>query len=229
MEDALFAERFASSRLFHSRFPSSYAIIPSAIPSGKFPSEYALFSSSRRFGGAATALREKLQDSWSRESEKRIQAFKAFMVFMFAERGDKIVQAATPPTAVTKEASAGSGGGAPPGGSTLPTPSPAVLAAQKEKAEKLAVAQAALQTAFTSFGVDIDLATAHRLPLPMPPVRSDAERAADEKELEDCLEQYENALGFAIADVRTRDIKIPLTSVRRPRLVSVYIRFCLVC
>lgn len=134
------------------------------------------------------------------------------MVWMFAEKGDKIVQAATPPTTSSsaKESSSSASGVA-----AIASPSPAVLFAQKEKAEKTAAAQAQLQSAFNAFGVEIDQATAHRLPLPMPPVRTAEQQTQDALELEDCLEQYEQALGFAIADVRTRDIKIPLTSVGR--------------
>lgn len=123
---------------------------------------------------------------------------KSFFTFMFAERGDKIVAAAaTSAAAVAASASsAGAGAASPP--------------VSKEKLDKAAAAQQALNQAFASFGVEFD-PKMEQIPFPLPPLKSDEDRQHDLDAAADYLDAYEHALGFALADVRTHEIKIPLT------------------
>lgn len=211
---------FSSFLFFFSRFSFfSYAIIPASLPPGKYKSDYALYSNSKRFASQSEQLRRSYEEEWSRESEKRIQAMKGFFTFMFAEKGDKIVAAATAAaaaaamantTATVSQPSAIGSSSTSTSTSTSTTHPPI----SKEKQEKADATQAALNQAFAQFGIEID-STKDKLPFPLPPLRTDEEREQDRLDIEEYLDEYENALGFAIANVNTREIKIPLTSVQR--------------
>ena len=61
-------------------------------------SEYALHSNSKKFAPVADALRAKFEAEWRAQGQKRTQALQHFFTFMFAEKGDKLVAAATPPS-----------------------------------------------------------------------------------------------------------------------------------
>ena len=197
----------------------SWAIIPNGIPAGKYPTHYAL---TQNTSPSDAAVRARLEADWKRESDKRVASMRQFLTLMLCERGDKIVAAAA---AAATAASNTTG------------KDPARIA---KDAAANAAAQAALNNAFDSLGIEIDSA-GDRLPFPMPPVKDDHALREEEEEARPMLDAYEvshgaeycrqamaglvcphwlvhcdervqNALGFAIAEVPFREQKIQLKS-----------------
>jgi hypothetical protein len=165
-----------------------YAIIPTGIPAGKYPSHYAL---TQNTSPSDAAVRARLEAEWMRESAKRVASMKQFLILMLSERGDKIVQAA----ALAASVAANTTGKDP--------------ARVEREAAANAAAQATLNAAFDALGIEIDTKS-DRLPFPLPPVKDDGDLEKDERDAAHVLETYENALGFAIADVPFCEQKIML-------------------
>ena len=195
--DNLFHTEELDERIKYRR--NHYAIIPAAIPPGKYPVSFYFPSAAAGAGSKASkssaaheALRAKFEAEWRAESQKRLQAFKQFFVLMFSERGDKIVSAATSAASIAAN-----------------TAGKDAARLEKDAAASVA-ATAALDKAFAAFGIEVDSAS-DRLPFPLPPLKDEEQRRKDEARAADHLDQYENALGFAIADVSTQRIKIPLS------------------
>lgn len=169
----------------------SFAIIPAGIPPGKYP---ASLTDSSGAGGGESAARAAFEAEWRRESHKRLVAFKQFFTLMFStERGDKIVAAAN----VAATAAANTAG--------------KDAARIEREAAAATAAQAALDRQFESFSIELVSPEQDRVPLPLAPLPSAEERRANAARVAPVLDTYLHALGFAVDDTPSRELKIPLT------------------